>query len=70
MAKPLEFIPEREPWNVYLLDNGTELRVRLVLTRIERNGTDPNGKPAYNFDHVIITQVEACNSEKVKINGK
>jgi hypothetical protein len=58
MGSPLKYAIEHEAWNVYQIEDGTVLRMRVILSRIARNGSDKDGKPIYTFDHSLITQVE------------
>jgi hypothetical protein len=60
MGRPIDYTAERESWNVYHLDDGTVLRAKLVITRIERVGTKEDGCPLYKFENALITQVEAA----------
>ena len=54
-GKPVNFEAVKEEWNEYLLDDGTRLRVKLVVTKILRtNQIDPEGNPVY-----IITSQNA-----------
>ena len=44
----MNFEAVKEEWNEYLLDDGTRLRVKLVVTKILRtNQIDPEGNPVY-----------------------
>ncbi len=51
MSKRLEFVAEREPWNVYVLENGVKVRTRLVLMSVTDNGqrNAENGLPIYQL---------------------
>jgi hypothetical protein len=51
MSKRLEFVAEREPWNVYVLENGVKVRTRLVLMSVTDNGQRDaaNGLPIYQL---------------------
>jgi len=47
-GKPVNFEGVKEEWNEYLLEDGTRLRVKLVVTKILRtNQIDPEGNPVY-----------------------
>jgi len=47
-GKTVPFEATKEEWNEYLLDDGTRLRVKLVVTKILRtNQIDPEGNPVY-----------------------
>ena len=68
MAAPVEYAIEHEAWNVYHLADGTKLRMRVVLTRVIRTGTDDNGNPAYKFDHAVMCQAEPVSSAEERNN--
>lgn len=57
----VEFAEELNPWSVFLLEDGTRIRVRLVMVKIEKieGAKLPDGQQAYqtNF-HPIIDQSE------------
>lgn len=57
-AAPLEYVTEREAWNVYRLEDGSVVRLRVIMTRIAPNGRDENGTPQYLFENAVICQVE------------
>lgn len=50
-----------EHFNEYLLDDGTVLKIKLVVTEVLKVGDlhDPQGNPVYVINH---TQVTATNS--------
>ena len=64
MADVVEFAIEHEAWNVYQLADGSKLRMRVMLTRAARTGTDKDGKPEYKFDHAVMCQVEPVAAEE------
>jgi hypothetical protein len=49
-----------EHFNEYLLDDGTVLRVKLVLTDIAKvaDMRDPQGNPVYIFQHQQVTMID------------
>lgn len=51
----VEFVAEKEGMNVYRLEDGTVLRVRLITMRIDRDGWNEDGSPRYllKFQQVI-----------------
>ncbi len=55
MAEALNFVAEQEPMCVYRLEDGSTIRVRLLLMRVERDGSNENGEPQYQvkFQHVM-----------------
>ena len=71
MADVVEFAIEHEAWNVYALADGSKLRMRVILTRVARVGTHPDGTPEYKFDHAVMCQVEPVQTaeEKERDNG-
>lgn len=64
MATPVEFVADKEPWCQYTLDDGTILRVRVMLVRAIRNGLDANGQPLYNLN---MQQVIDCTPSEPAI---
>jgi hypothetical protein len=58
LGSAMEYVAEREGWSVYQLEDGARVKMRAILTRIARNGFDPNGRPAYALENVVITQIE------------
>ncbi len=64
-AETVEAVNASECWNEYNLEDGTSLRVKLVLTAIYRiiGQFDAVGNPAY----LVLTQnVTSVNASKVK----
>ncbi len=59
MAQLLNYVAEAEPWNVYRLEDGSTVRVKVVLTRVEFNGLDADGKPNYQLGFQQIIDVVA-----------
>lgn len=61
MGQEIEFEPEgAERWNVYLLEDGTKLRLKAVAATIVRlDEYLPNGDPMYvvNASNVVATDV-------------
>jgi hypothetical protein len=52
----LAFVAEQEPWNIYRLENGSIIRAKIVLARIEETGQfEADGAPRYllKWQHVI-----------------
>lgn len=60
-AVVLSFRPEQENWNEYLLDDGTLLKLKVVLTGVSRvdDKYDDQGNPVYSFDHALLPVVDA-----------
>lgn len=58
MSAPLKYVTKQEDWNFYQLEDGTTVRIRVILTRIARNGEDANGNPAYQWEVATLGQVE------------
>lgn len=68
-GKELTFEVEEESWNVYKLEDGTILRVKLIATKIAR-GLDPEtgdifylplGEPMYNIRHTVVVSAQVPN---------
>lgn len=49
MPMPVEFVADSEPWCKYTLDDGTVLRIRVMLVKCQRDGVDSEGKPKYGL---------------------
>ena len=64
MSAALDFAIEHEAWNVYMLEDGTRIRMRVILTRASRDGVDENGNPRFKMDHAVLTQVESPQPER------
>lgn len=50
-AQLLEFETKAEPWNQYVLEDGTTLRMKIVLLEVVRlvGEKDEKGQPVYQF---------------------
>lgn len=47
-ADDIDFTEERESWNVYKLEDGTTLKIKLVLQNVKRlKKYNPDGSPIY-----------------------
>ena len=51
----LNFVAEQEPMCIYALEDGTFIKVRLILMNVTANGHLPDGAPKYDcqFQHVM-----------------
>jgi hypothetical protein len=60
-AESVEFETEREGWNSYVLHDGTELKLKAVVSEIVRveGAYSPNGDPLYMVyaSNVVTTKV-------------
>jgi len=60
MGQEVEFEAERESWNIYVLEDGTKLRMKTVAASIVRlDEYLPSGEPMYlvNASNVVATDV-------------
>lgn len=57
----LGYRPSAEYWNEYLADDGTVIRVKLVVTEIMRvdDQYDPEGNPTYILKSSNVTAISA-----------
>ncbi len=57
----MKFTPAAEQWNVYHLEDGTEIRVRVLLCSVvKRDGQfQENGQPVYDLGLQQIVHIEA-----------
>ena len=67
-ATPIDINQANEQWNTYLLDDGSTLRAKLVVTKVVRvdNQYAPDGNPVYIFQSQNICVVDAPDSLKKK----
>jgi hypothetical protein len=60
-AETVEFETEREGWNNYILHDGTELKLKSVVSEIVRvdGAYSPNGDPLYlvTASNIVVTNV-------------
>lgn len=64
----LDFSDEQEHWNIYTLDDGTTLKVKLVLRGVKRlKKFNPDGNPMYVIQSQTIVRTLNIREElKVK----
>ncbi|MEM0075076.1 MAG: hypothetical protein QXG05_02100 [Nitrososphaerota archaeon] len=55
----VEFVPVQEPWNTYLLEDGTKLKIRLIVLRIIAVGADSSGNPKFTFGNQVLAVARA-----------
>ena len=67
-ATPIQINQSGEPWNTYLLEDGSVLKVKLVVTKVSRvdNSYDVEGNPIYLFQSTNVTSVEAPENLRKK----
>lgn len=67
-AVPIEVNQASEQWNTYLLDDGSTLRAKLVVTKVLRaeNQYDAEGNPVYVFQSQNICTVQSPENLKKK----
>ncbi|MEM1530745.1 MAG: hypothetical protein QXH19_03035 [Candidatus Bathyarchaeia archaeon] len=57
-AEDIDFVEEKEDWNVYRLSDGSILKVKLVLTGVKRlKKWNPDGTPIYVINSQNIVRV-------------
>lgn len=63
---PVDINQSNEQWNNYILDDGSTLRVKLVITRISRldNEYDVEGNPVYLFQSTNVVSVNCPENLK------
>ncbi len=60
LGEEVEFEPERELFNTYILEDGTKLRFKAVVSRITRLETyKEDGEPVYmvQSSNIVVTNV-------------
>lgn len=57
-AEDVDFVEEKEVWNIYKLSDGSTLKVKLVLTGVKRlKKWNPDGTPIYVINSQNIVRV-------------
>jgi cytoskeletal protein CcmA (bactofilin family) len=66
MATPVEVNQAGEKWNEYLLEDGTVLKMKLVLKKVLKvdGEFDPEGNPVYVMQSTNVTAVNAPGNLK------
>jgi hypothetical protein len=57
MAVPVEFVADKEPWCQYTLDDGSVIRIRIMLVKCVRDGLNAEGKPQYGLQMQNVCDV-------------
>lgn len=67
-ATSIDVNQSSEQWNTYLLDDGSTLRAKLVVTKVFRidNSYDVEGNPVYSFHSQNICTVQAPENLRKK----
>ena len=67
-ATPIDVNQSSELWNHYLLEDGTTLKMKLVLTKVLRvdGEFDPEGNPVYVMQSTNVTAISAPKHLKRK----
>jgi hypothetical protein len=67
-AKEIDFSEEKEFWNEYLLEDGTTLKVKLVLRGVKRlDRHEPDGPPVYVINSMnVVRAVNVPDEIKAK----
>lgn len=62
-ATEVGFRPSGEHWNEYLLDDGTVVRIKLVVTGVVRvdGMRDQKGQPVYLIESTNVTAISASD---------
>ena len=56
-AQEIDFSEEKEFWNTYQLEDGTTLKVKLVLRGVKRlNKYEPDGAPIYAINSMNVVR--------------
>jgi hypothetical protein len=63
----VDFRAREESWNEYIVEDGTRIRVKLIVTKVERsNFFDQMGYPFYRVASQQVSAVKAPNALKKK----
>lgn len=67
-AKEIDFSEEKEFWNEYTLEDGTTLKVKLVLRGVKRlSRHEPDGTPVYVINSMnVVRAVNVPDEIKAK----
>lgn len=67
-ATPVDINQSNEKWNEYLLEDGTVLKMKLVLKKVFKvdGEFDEEGNPVYVMQSTNVTSVSAPNDLKKK----
>jgi hypothetical protein len=61
--KLLEYVARSEPWCVYELEDGSILKIRLMVVKIIETGQyDANGYHVYAINHQQVTDITWADS--------
>jgi len=65
-ATPIEINQANEQWNHYLLEDGSTLKVKLVITKVSRidNEYDAERNPVYLFQSTNVVSVNCPENLK------
>ena len=68
-ATPIEVNQSSEKWNEYLLEDGTVLKMKLVLKKVFRvdGEFDEEGNPVYVMQSTNVTSISAPGELKKKL---
>jgi hypothetical protein len=63
-AKEIDFSEEKEYWNEYRLEDGTILKVKLVLRGVKRlEKYEPDGSPIYAINSMNVVRAVSVPDE-------
>ena len=67
-AKEVDFVEEKEFWNEYKLEDGTTLKVKLILRGVKRlDRFEPDGTPIYVINSMnVVRAVDVPEPLKAK----
>ena len=67
----MDFKTVRQSWNIYELENGIKIKLRLSITSISKtNKFDGHGMPIYTIDSSIEGKTELPDSLETLVEGK
>jgi hypothetical protein len=67
MGEEIEFEAEREGWNIYIVQDGTKLKVKAVVGKIVRlDAYKPDGEPVYLINSSLVTATDVPDHLKKK----
>jgi len=68
-GEEMQFTMEREDWNIYNLEDGTKIKVKLIPTKIVKTDMrhPVRNDPIYSISSSTIVEAEVLESQKKKI---
>lgn len=58
-SRELDILTTKEVWNEYQLEDGSVLRLKVILNRVDKADTEknPNGTPIYGWNFQVVSDL-------------